>query len=174
MENSPSPGVSSPQAGAEGTTSSASGFPPLHKPHDDLDILEGCPRELTIQGVRVETRAFKNNEFTKIGSILLYFGFATCETPEDVDAISLNEIYNNCILNSAATIGMAGYDSFEAFLFELMQWPEGSPSAKFRDIQSDEFKRFFALVIEQNNLITAAKKNAKRMVKEANAKTSTI
>ena len=144
---------------------------PLHKPHDDLDVLDGCPRELTIQGVQVVTRALRNNEFSKIASILVYFGFATCETPEAVDAITLEEIYANCIINAAATIGMAGYDSFEAFLFSLMQWPEESTPVQFEAITHEEFTRFFAILIEQNNLITAAKKNAKRMVKEAAAKT---
>jgi hypothetical protein len=143
---------------------------PLHKKHDDLDILQGCPRSLLIGGIPVKVKAFLNDDFTRIGVVLVYYGFKSCETPEEVENITIDEIYTNLVLNSTPWLLAAGYESVQQFLLSFIQWPDDkAPDA---DISDEDFRRFLAVLIEQNSLSVYAKKNVKRTLREEIAKAS--
>jgi hypothetical protein len=135
---------------------------PLDEKHDDMDVLNGCPRTLKIGGIDVTQKAFKNHEFTNLATIILYMGFGTCQSEEDVDQITLDDIYVNCAMNTVFYGSLIGVQSFEEYLYRLMQFEDKAGAPVFPEITQPEFKQFLGIVLEQNNLIKAARKNAKK------------
>lgn len=138
---------------------------PLEKPHDDLDILQGCPRTLIIQGIPITQRAFRNHEYTNFSTILLYLGFMSCDSVEDVEKIGVKEIYTSIAMNTLYFGETVNARSLEEMLFQLMQAGDSKQKLDFYSITKPEFEDFLALVIEQNSLLKPARAIAKKNLK---------
>lgn len=137
----------------------------LEAKHSDYDILQGCPREMTVAGQRVRQRAFVNSEYSSLAQMILVLGFlSTCTSPEDVDAMTLEDIFNNITFQTLHMGPEIHANSLEEFLYKMMDFPSEIVKPKFGEwqITREEFMAFLGLVIEQNNLMKHARIHAKK------------
>jgi hypothetical protein len=133
----------------------------LEKDHEDLDVFEGCPRELFIGGVKCVQKAWMNKQFSEMAKILMLHGFSSCDTEKDLDDITVEQIYLNLAIASPFYLAELGKESLEHFLYSLMDFGEVEPPA-FEFIALNEFKAFLGILIEQNNLVQTTRKFLKK------------
>lgn len=134
----------------------------LEKPHDDIDTLEGNPRNIHIGGLTVTQKAFKNRQFHNIQAIIIHFGFGLCDTEEEIDALTLDELYQTCCASAYMYGQTIDIKSFDDFLYTLIQWPEDMEKIPFEEVLMQEFRAFLGHIVEQNNLMPFARKRAKK------------
>lgn len=152
---------------------------PLEVKHSEMDVLNACPRVLTIGGVTITSKALKGGRYEELVMLLASFGYESCETPEDVDAVTIDDLFAN--ISFAVTIMQANAriaseesgkpynpplngNSLTSYLFELMEFPEGE-TINPDEIEAEEFKAFLAILIEQNNIVKSCKQIKKKLLR---------
>ena len=100
------------------------------------------------------------------------YAFETCETPEDIDKITIEDIFSNMCLGITCLQAAIPDNvekpldglSFTGYLYTLMEFGENQEIDP-DEITNEEYKAFLAIIVEQNNAIKTCKTLKKKQLK---------